>query len=108
MEKEHENEVINQRSIIENVDLFSAQKYFELNLDKFGPYRINYTRNGRFKLSRKNSILKKLIFYNHQRNLLIGGAKGHVASFDWQTKKLHCELNVMERINDIKYETLIF
>ncbi|RMZ94588.1 WD repeat-containing 46 [Brachionus plicatilis] len=83
LEKEDENEVINQRSIVENVDLFSAQKYFELNLDKFGPYRLNYTRNG--------------------RHLLIGGSQGHVASFDWQTKKLHSEINVMEKINDVKW-----
>ena len=54
MEKEDENEVINQREIVENVDLFSAQKYFELNLDKFGPYRLNYTRNGRYEFILKN------------------------------------------------------
>ena len=83
LEKETENEVITQHDIIENVDMFSAQKYFELNLDKFGPYRLNYSRNG--------------------RHLLIAGSLGHLAAFDWQTKKLHCELNVMETINDIKY-----
>lgn len=47
IEKETENEVITQQAIVENVDLFSAQKYFDLNLDQFGPYRLNYTRNGR-------------------------------------------------------------
>lgn len=83
IEKDDENEIVRQRDIVENVDLFSAQKYFELDLNKFGPYRINYTRNG--------------------RHLLVGGARGHVAAFDWQTKKLHCEINVMETINDIKF-----
>ena len=47
LEKEDEYENVTQHEIIQNVDLFSAQKYFDLNLDKFGPYRINYTRNGR-------------------------------------------------------------
>ena len=47
LEKENQDEVITQYEIIQNVDMFSAQKYFELNLENFGPYRINYTKNGR-------------------------------------------------------------
>ena len=46
LEKE-KDEVVSQYEIIQNVDMFSAQKYFELNLENFGPYRINYTKNGR-------------------------------------------------------------
>ena len=30
-------------------------QYFELKLDKFGPYSINYTRNGRYYI-RKNNL----------------------------------------------------
>lgn len=72
-----------QEDITKIVDVQSKQKYFEVKLDNFGPYRINYTRNGRF--------------------VLLGGEKGHVAAFDWQTKQLTCEMNVMETINDIQW-----
>ncbi|XP_046339144.2 WD repeat-containing protein 46-like [Haliotis rufescens] len=74
---------ITQQDIVDSVDILSAQKYFQLTLKDFGPYRLNYSRNG--------------------RHLLLGGAKGHMAAFDWQTKKLMCEFNVMETVNDIKW-----
>ncbi|XP_033730001.1 WD repeat-containing protein 46-like [Pecten maximus] len=74
---------ISQRDIVEAVDIMSAQKHFELRLNEFGPYRSQYTRNGRF--------------------LLMGGAKGHIAAIDWLTKKLLCEINVMETIHDIQW-----
>lgn len=74
---------IRQSEIKQNVDIATSCKQFELNLNQFGPYRINYTANG--------------------KHLLLGGRMGHVAAFEWFSKKLLCEINVMESINDIRW-----
>ncbi|GME89480.1 unnamed protein product [Ambrosiozyma monospora] len=72
-----------QDEIVENVDVGTASKRFELDLPTFGPYTLDYTRNG--------------------RDLLIGGKKGHVASIDWRLGKLDCELNLNETVSAVKY-----
>ncbi|XP_063522180.1 WD repeat-containing protein 46 isoform X2 [Pongo pygmaeus] len=72
-----------QADIVEAVDIASAAKHFDLNLRQFGPYRLNYSRTG--------------------RHLAFGGRRGHVAALDWVTKKLMCEINVMEAVQDIRF-----
>ncbi|VDM63172.1 unnamed protein product [Angiostrongylus costaricensis] len=74
---------IKQREVADAVDLGNANKYFELHLENYGPYRVSYTDNG--------------------RHLLLGGKKGHIAALDWQTKTLHCEINVMEIVRDVQW-----
>uniref|UniRef100_A0A0K0EKY8 BING4CT domain-containing protein n=1 Tax=Strongyloides stercoralis TaxID=6248 RepID=A0A0K0EKY8_STRER len=74
---------ISQRYIKESVDIASASKGFDLVLDKYGPYNFDFTPNG--------------------RHLVIGGRVGHLASFDWMTKHLHCEINTREEIRCVKW-----
>lgn len=72
-----------QDDIVKNVDVSTANKRFDLKLPAYGPYNIDYTRNG--------------------RDLLICGKKGHVASFDWRLGKLHTELHLNETVHAAKY-----
>ncbi|GAB6021941.1 hypothetical protein CHUAL_006102 [Chamberlinius hualienensis] len=74
---------IKQDDIKSHVDIVAATKSFDLKLHEYGPYRLDYLRNGRY--------------------LLIGGQMGHVACIDWVTKKLICEMNVQESIHDVSW-----
>ncbi|CAJ2511076.1 Uu.00g067010.m01.CDS01 [Anthostomella pinea] len=86
LEPEHELERTyrtRQDEIQQNVSVETAKKRFELKLDQLGPYVFDYSRNG--------------------RELLIGGRKGHVASFDWRSGKLNCELQLNETVRDVRW-----
>ena len=72
-----------QDEIVKSVDIGTANKRFELKLNDYGSYTIDYSRNG--------------------RDLLICGKKGHIASFDWQLGRLHTELHLNETTSAVKY-----
>ena len=70
-----------QDQIKDHLDAQSAQKAFQLDLKDFGPYSVDFSRNGRY--------------------LLLGGRKGHLATMDWRAGKLVNELHVRERTRDV-------
>ena len=74
---------IRQDEITRDVAVETAQKRFDLTLDQLGPYLCDYSRNG--------------------RELLLGGRKGHVATFDWREGKLGCELQLGETVRDVRW-----
>lgn len=74
---------VRQDEIRENVGIETAKKGFELKLEELGPYRADYTRNG--------------------RSLLLAGRKGHVATMDWRAGKLGCELQLGETVRDARW-----
>lgn len=71
-----------QDDICKAVGVDEAKKAFDFKLD-LGPYRADYTRNG--------------------RKLLIAGRKGHVATCDWRAGKIGCELQLKETVRDAKW-----
>lgn len=74
---------VRQTDIKQEVDVSTQKKAFNLDLVDFGPYNIDYSRSG-----------------NH---LLLGGQKGHIASFDWKQGILGSELNVNETVRAVKW-----
>ena len=73
---------VNQRDIKKDVAIQTAQMGFELKLDG-GSYVAEYTRNG--------------------RELLLAGRKGHIATMDWRSGKLGCELQLGETVRDVRW-----
>lgn len=72
-----------QDEIKQAVDQSTANKSFNLDLKEFGPYTLDYSRNG--------------------THILIGGEKGHVASMDWRKGELRSELHLGETVSAVKY-----
>lgn len=74
---------VRQDEIKDDVGIETAKKGFELKLEGMGPYTFDYTRNG--------------------RHLLLAGRKGHVATMDWRSGTLGCELQLGETVRDAKW-----
>lgn len=74
---------VRQDEIQQNVGIETAKKGFELKLEELGPYRADYTRNG--------------------RSLLLAGRKGHIATMDWRKGKLGCEIQLGETVRDARW-----
>lgn len=70
-----------QKQLASEVDLQSQAKAYNMVLDKLGPYRACYTRNG--------------------RRLLLGGRKGHIAICGWEQRKILHEIQVRETVRDV-------
>jgi U3 small nucleolar RNA-associated protein 7 len=60
---------VTQNEISASVDIQSSQKVFDLEMEKFGPYRIDYTRDGRY--------------------LVMAGELGHIGLIDWMKNRLY-------------------
>ena len=74
---------VRQDDLKQEVAVETAKAGFDLRLEDFGPYIVDYTRNG--------------------RGLLLGGRKGHVSTMDWRAGTLGCELNLGETVRDAKW-----
>ncbi|RKP40073.1 WD40-repeat-containing domain protein [Dimargaris cristalligena] len=74
---------VTQKALKSMVDANTAAKMYNLDLDKLGPYFVDYSRSG--------------------RQLLLGGRKGHVATFDWQRGDLTCEVQLQETIRAVTW-----
>lgn len=71
---------MSQQEIKEAVGTEAASKAFDLDL-QYGSYTSDFTANG--------------------RHLAIAGRKGHVATMDWQSGRLHAEIQLNETVRDI-------
>ena len=74
---------IKQADISKNIDFNSTRNLYDFQLTKFGPYNINFSRNGRF--------------------LLFGGKKGHVATLDCLRTNIGTEIQLQEDVHSVCY-----
>ena len=73
---------LSQELLAASVDARTAERRFDLALSK-GPYSVELSRNGRF--------------------ALIGGRRGHVALMEWKSRRLLCEMDVLDEVRDVAF-----
>ncbi len=83
---EPENEMertfkFSQKMLKQEVDMNAAKNIFDLKLNEFGPYQLDFSRNG--------------------RHCLLGGSKGHCAMIDMHQKDIVMEVHLQERVKDV-------
>ena len=69
---------IKQQDIFNALDDTSRRKAFNLKLDQLGPYRLSFSKSGRY--------------------VLFGGRKGHLAVIDWARLQKITEIQVTENV----------
>ncbi|GAA6056938.1 hypothetical protein JCM3770_007153 [Rhodotorula araucariae] len=74
---------VTQADILDSSALATQGQQLTLELPEFGPYAVDYTRNG--------------------RHLAIAGRLGHVGTFDAFSSSLHSELHLRETVRDVKW-----
>ena len=74
---------VTQADILAESALAAQGAQLSLDLPEFGPYALDYTRNG--------------------RHLALAGRLGHVATFDALSSSLHSELHLRETVRDVKW-----
>lgn len=72
-----------QESIINEVDMLSSRKPFDMILPDFGPYKLNFTPSG--------------------RHMLLAGRKGHLSIIDMFSLDLVKEFQVKETVRDVTF-----
>lgn len=72
-----------QPDVVQNVDLLSSRKPFDMILPVLGPYTLEYTSNGRY--------------------MIVGGRKGHIAMMDMLNMDLIKEFQVRETVRDVAF-----
>ncbi|KAJ0988769.1 hypothetical protein J5N97_007125 [Dioscorea zingiberensis] len=74
---------ITQQSLLNEVDVNSSRKAFDMILPELGPYTMKYTSNGRY--------------------LVLGGRKGHLGLIDMLSFDLVKEFQVRETVRDVEF-----